>query len=192
MVISASKTSNREYNESLHGTTYGCRPFAFLPKCKQKKLSSKYESNVAALTLSNAESKYKHIADVIVYFNHQEEISYYVFQSRDSKCLHGILLKVDRFDLTQVSCNAVFNNFKPSRESQISKRNDKRYLRRKFKDSCNRNLIFIKNYITTNKVAKRWFGPYRVVKIVGSNVFCHSLHTRIKKKVHIDRCRLYR
>ena len=193
VVILATKTCNMERSVSLRFSTDRWR--LLLSKCKQTNLSSKYESNGTASTLINAESRYKQIADVIVYLNHQEEISYYVFHFRDPKCLHGVLLKVNRFDCTQECCkrtNTVFRTFKPFRESQMIKRNDKQYLGRKFKDSCNRNLIFIRINITTNKVVNRYIGPFRVVNIVGSKVFCHSLATRIKKQVHIDRCRLYR
>ena len=194
-VILATKACNMERSVFIQVSTDRWRPLLAVAKCKQMNLLSKYESNGTAPTLIFAQSRYKQIAYIIVYFNYQGEMSYYVFHARDPKRLYDVLFKLNRFVCTQecyIGTNAVFRTFKPSRESQMIKRNHKQYMGCKSKDSCNRNLIFIKNYITTNKVAKRWFGPYRVVKIVGSNVFCYSLHTRIKKKVHIDRCRLYR
>ena len=82
VVIRATKTSNMEITESLRCSTARWQPSAVPSKQQQSQLSSKHNSNGTASTLINAQSRYKQIADVIVYLNyllHEQEISYYVF-----------------------------------------------------------------------------------------------------------------
>ena len=50
--------------------------------------------------------------------------------------------------------------------------------------------IFLKTNIRTNKFIPKFNGPFRVVGVKGTTVFCYSLLSKKHKKVDMGKCRL--
>ena len=69
------------------------------------------------------------------------------------------------------------------------KRNDKQNLDRKFKDIAVGDRIYIKNNIRKHKFVQRYSGPFRVIGLKGSTVFCYSLANKKHKQVTMDKVR---
>ena len=85
--------------------------------------------------------------------------------------------------------SAVFKICKLYSESQMIKRNEKQNLDRKFKDIAVGDHIFIKNNIRKHKFVQRFSGPFRVIGLKGSTVFCYSLASKKHKQVTMDKVR---
>ena len=71
----------------------------------------------------------------------------------------------------------------------ISKNADKN-IGRKFKDIKVGDRIYLKTNIRRHKFIPRFQGPYRVIGVKGSTVFCYSLLSKKHKTVNMDKCRL--
>ena len=69
------------------------------------------------------------------------------------------------------------------------KRNDKQNLDRKFKDIQVGDRVYSKNDIRRHKFVSRYSGPFRVIAIKGSTVYCYSLASKKHKQVTMDKCR---
>ena len=69
------------------------------------------------------------------------------------------------------------------------KRNEKQNVDRKFKDITVGDRIFIKNNIRKHKFVQRFTGPFRVIGLKGSTVFCYSLASKKHKQVTMDKVR---
>ena len=69
------------------------------------------------------------------------------------------------------------------------KRNDKQNLDRKFKDIQVGDRVYLKNNIRRHKFVSRYSGPFRVIAIKGSTVYCYSLASKKHKQVTMDKCR---
>ena len=69
------------------------------------------------------------------------------------------------------------------------KRNEKQNVDRKFKDIAVGDRIFVKNNIRRHKFVSRYSGPFRVMALKGSTVFCYSLASKKHKQVTMDKVR---
>ena len=69
------------------------------------------------------------------------------------------------------------------------KRNEKQNLDRKFKDIAVGDRIFLKNNIRRHKFVQKYAGPFRVIALKGSTVFCYSLANKKHKQVTMDKVR---
>ena len=69
------------------------------------------------------------------------------------------------------------------------KRNDSINKDRKFKDLHVGDRIFIRNNLHTNKFVKKYTGPFRIERIIGTTVYCFSLASGKSKQVCMSKCR---
>ena len=69
-------------------------------------------------------------------------------------------------------------------------RNADKNVGRKFKDIKVGDRIYLKTNIRRHKFIPRFQGPFRVVGVKGSTVFCYSLLSKKHKTVDMDKCGL--
>ena len=84
----------------------------------------------------------------------------------------------------------VFRICKLFSENQMIRRNSEKNIDRKFKDISIGDRIFLKTNIRRHKFVPRYHGPYRVIGIKGSTIYCYSLLSKKHKTVNMDKCRL--
>ena len=131
-----------------------------------------------------------------------KETPYYVFFLRDPKLPYSELLKpktgnsgeaeltvTDYVSELTKRATSVFKMCKLYSESQMLKRNEKQNVDRKFKDIAVGDRVFIKNNIRKHKLVQRYIGPFRVIGLKGSTVFCYSLANKKHKQITMDKVR---
>ena len=84
----------------------------------------------------------------------------------------------------------VFRICKLYSENQMISRNADKNVGRKFKNIKVGDRIYLKTNIRRHKFIPRFQGPFRVVGVKGSTVFCYSLLSKKHKTVDMDKCRL--
>ena len=70
------------------------------------------------------------------------------------------------------------------------RRNSEKNIDRKFKDIRVGDRIYLKTNIRKHKFVPRYHGPYRVIGVKGSTIYCYSLLSKKHKTVNMDKCRL--
>ena len=83
----------------------------------------------------------------------------------------------------------VFKICKSYSENTMVKRNVKQNIDRKFKDIKVGDRVFLKNNVRRHKFVPRYAGPFRVIAIKGSTVYCYSLASKKHRQVTMDKCR---
>ena len=70
------------------------------------------------------------------------------------------------------------------------RRNAEKNTDRKFKDIKIGDRIFLKTNIRKHKFVPRFHGPFRVISVKGSTIYCYSLLSKKHKTVNMNKCRL--
>ena len=92
-------------------------------------------------------------------------------------------------ELTKRACD-VFKICKLYSENQMLRRNAEKNTDRKFKDIKIGDRIFLKTNIRKHKFVPRFHGPFRVISVKGSTIYCYSLLSKKHKTVNMNKCRL--
>ena len=92
-------------------------------------------------------------------------------------------------ELTKRACD-VFKICKLYSENQMIRRNAEKNTDRKFKDIKIGDRIFLKTNIRKHKFVPRFHGPFRVISVKGSTIYCYSLLSKKHKTVNMNKCRL--
>merc|ERR1711888_45157 len=126
------------------------------------------------------------------------ESPHFIFFLRDPRLPYKKLLdtKIDSADVTDYKtemvkrASEVFRICKAYSENQILDRNVNKNVGRKLRNIKVGDRIFLKTNIRTNKFIPKFNGPFRVVGVKGTTVFCYSLLSKKHKKVDMGKCRL--
>ena len=127
-----------------------------------------------------------------------KESPHYIFFLRDPRLPYKDILntKVDNSEVTDFTselnkrASDVFRICKLFSENQMIRRNSEKNIDRKFKDISVGDRIFLKTNIRRHKFVPRYHGPYRVIGVKGSTIYCYSLLSKKHKTVNMDKCRL--
>ena len=132
-------------------------------------------------------------------YNHSiRESPHFIFFLRDPRLPYKKLLdtKISNADVTDYKtemvkrASDVFRICKAYSENQLLDRNVNKNVGRKLRNIKVGDRIFLKTNIRTNKFVPKFNGPFRVVGVKGTTVFCYSLLSKKHKKVDMGKCRL--
>ena len=133
-----------------------------------------------------------------IYCQAIKESPYYIFFLRNPRLPYKDLLntKVDNSEVTDYTseltkrASDVFKICKLYSENQMVKRNTEKNIDRKFKDISVGDRIFLRTNIRRHKFVPHYHGPYRVIAVKGSTIYCYSLLSKKHKTVNMNKCRL--